>query len=273
MFASGSGAITTSGSASTSNRSSALPSTSTPLRPGTHRARRAAPSFFLTSLFLMLNAANAVEAFRLRLRPRGVWRHDRVAVGPTIMRPDETFGFVRLEPADTLRQFAARGRAVIAAARASRGWRQQARGRRHRFSFGPAVAAIHRLHQRAARQGRFDSPHRVRPVRARGQADEDARVGRGAPCARRRARRRPVLRTFRRQSRPRLTPFSRYGVAYRPRVHKGAAYADGHENRRSRGCVHFLAMPSAVLSLAHATRLYDRVTCSALIFRFILVGT
>jgi chloramphenicol O-acetyltransferase type A len=83
--------------------------------------RRGAPSFFLTSLFLMLNAANAVEAFRLRLRPRGVWRHDRVAAGPTIMRPDETFGFVRLEPADTLRQFASRGRAVIAAVEAQSG--------------------------------------------------------------------------------------------------------------------------------------------------------
>src|SRR5688500_14854938 len=58
-----------------------------------------APSFFLGSLFLMLRAANDVEAFRLRLRARGVWRHDRVAVGPTIMRADETFGFVRLEPA------------------------------------------------------------------------------------------------------------------------------------------------------------------------------
>ena len=83
--------------------------------------RRAAPSFFLTSLFLMLNAANAVEAFRLRLRPRGVWRHDRVAVGPAIMRTDETFGFVRLEPAGTLREFASRGCAVIAAAEGQSG--------------------------------------------------------------------------------------------------------------------------------------------------------
>ena len=58
------------------------------------------PSFFLTSVFLMLNAVNDVEAFRLRLRPRGVWRHDRVAVGPTILRPDETFGFARFEPAE-----------------------------------------------------------------------------------------------------------------------------------------------------------------------------
>jgi chloramphenicol O-acetyltransferase type A len=76
--------------------------------------RPAAPSFFLSSLFFMLRAANDVEAFRLRLRARGVWRHDRVAVGPTIMRADETFGFVRLEPASTLHQFATRGQAAIA---------------------------------------------------------------------------------------------------------------------------------------------------------------
>ncbi len=64
-----------------------------------------APSFFLTSLFLMLRAVNDVEAFRLRLRPRGVWRHDRVGVGPTIRRPDETFGFARFEPAGSLNEF------------------------------------------------------------------------------------------------------------------------------------------------------------------------
>jgi chloramphenicol O-acetyltransferase type A len=64
-----------------------------------------APSFFLVSLFLLLRAVNDVEAFRLRLRPRGVWRHDRVAVGPTIRRPDDTFGFARFEPADTLDEF------------------------------------------------------------------------------------------------------------------------------------------------------------------------
>jgi chloramphenicol O-acetyltransferase type A len=62
-------------------------------------------SFFLVSLFLMLRAVNDVEAFRLRLRRRGVWRHDRVAVGPTIRRPDDTFGFARFEPADTLGEF------------------------------------------------------------------------------------------------------------------------------------------------------------------------
>lgn len=85
--------------------------------------RRGAPSFFLTSLFSMLRAANDVEAFRLRVRPRGVWRHDRVAVGPTIMRADETFGFLRLEAAETLKQFAAQAQPAVARATVQTGLR------------------------------------------------------------------------------------------------------------------------------------------------------
>lgn len=85
--------------------------------------RRGAPSFFLTSVFSMLRAANDVEAFRLRLRPRGVWRHDRLAVGPTILRADDTFGFVRLEAAGTLNAFAARAQPAIARATAETGLR------------------------------------------------------------------------------------------------------------------------------------------------------
>jgi chloramphenicol O-acetyltransferase type A len=86
--------------------------------------KRGAPSFFLTSLFLMLNAANAVEGFRLRLRPRGVWRHDRVAVGPTILRADETFGFARLEATRTLREFVTNGQTAIAEATTHTGLRE-----------------------------------------------------------------------------------------------------------------------------------------------------
>ena len=78
--------------------------------------KRGAPSFFLTSVFAMLNAVNDVEAFRLRLRPRGVWRHDAVAVGPTIRRPDDTFGFARLEPAGSLEMFVERSTVAIAEA-------------------------------------------------------------------------------------------------------------------------------------------------------------
>ena len=80
--------------------------------------RPGSPPFFLTSLFLMLRAVNGVDAFRLRLRARGVWRHDHVAVGATIPGPDGTFRFVRLEPSNTLNQFVARGRTAIAEAAA-----------------------------------------------------------------------------------------------------------------------------------------------------------
>lgn len=74
------------------------------------------PPFFLASLFLMLKAANETEAFRLRLRKRGVWLHDRIAVGPTILRADETFAFVRLEPSGSVEEFVRTGQAAIAKA-------------------------------------------------------------------------------------------------------------------------------------------------------------
>jgi chloramphenicol O-acetyltransferase type A len=72
------------------------------------------PPFFLSSLFLMLRAANGTEAFRLRLRKRGVWRHDRLAVGPTLLKPDHTFTFTRIEWATTLKRFIADGRKAMA---------------------------------------------------------------------------------------------------------------------------------------------------------------
>jgi len=88
--------------------------------PVWHQCRkRAGAPFFLTSLFLMLGAVNQTEAFRLRLRKRGVWLHDCLAVGTTIPRADETFGFVRLEPSGSLEQFVKAGKAAIAKASGS----------------------------------------------------------------------------------------------------------------------------------------------------------
>ena len=81
--------------------------------------RPGGPPFFLASLFLMLQAANAIEALRRRLRPRGVWVHDRVGVAPTIAREDGTFGFVRLESCTRLDRFVVQGRAAIANASAA----------------------------------------------------------------------------------------------------------------------------------------------------------
>lgn len=65
----------------------------------------AGPSFFLASVFLALRAANEVEAFRTRVRENGAWIHDRVSITPTVLRADETFAFVRLEPAATFGEF------------------------------------------------------------------------------------------------------------------------------------------------------------------------
>jgi chloramphenicol O-acetyltransferase type A len=78
------------------------------------------PPFFLASLHLMLEAANATEAFRLRVRKSGAWLHEQVAVGPTIPRDDGTFGFARLEQAQAFDRFVADGERAIEGSR-SRG--------------------------------------------------------------------------------------------------------------------------------------------------------
>lgn len=71
------------------------------------------PSFFLASVFLALRAANEVEAFRTRVRENGAWIHDRVSITPTVLRADETFAFVRLEPAATFGEFARNSAAAL----------------------------------------------------------------------------------------------------------------------------------------------------------------
>src|SRR6185369_2641776 len=58
-----------------------------------HASARDRRSFFLATSFAVLFAANETEAFRLRIRPDGVWRHDVVGLGTTVMCEDETFRF------------------------------------------------------------------------------------------------------------------------------------------------------------------------------------
>jgi chloramphenicol O-acetyltransferase type A len=72
------------------------------------------PPFFLATVFLMLSAANQTEPMRLRVRGHRVWLHDRVAVGTTVMKRDETFGFARLEHAESFEEFRTRSEAEIA---------------------------------------------------------------------------------------------------------------------------------------------------------------
>lgn len=60
-----------------------------------------------------MHAANEVDAFRLRLRDDGVWKHDRLVISSTVLRPDETFGFVLFEPLDSFDEFETHGREAI----------------------------------------------------------------------------------------------------------------------------------------------------------------
>lgn len=70
-------------------------------------------SFFLASVFSALRAANAVEAFRTRIRGDRVWVHDEVSITPTVLRADGTFAFVRLDPAATYGEFEQRSAPAV----------------------------------------------------------------------------------------------------------------------------------------------------------------
>lgn len=70
-------------------------------------------SFFLATLFASLRAANQIDELKLRLREDGVWRHDRIHAGSTLIRPNETFGFGYFEFVDDYDEFERRGRKEI----------------------------------------------------------------------------------------------------------------------------------------------------------------
>lgn len=76
------------------------------------------PSFTLGTLFAAMHAANAVEAFRLRLREDRVWCHDAVGIGCTVPRPDRTFGFAYFAHETSFSRFAAEGAREMERARA-----------------------------------------------------------------------------------------------------------------------------------------------------------
>jgi chloramphenicol O-acetyltransferase type A len=81
-----------------------------------HRRSRESggPSFFLASLYASTRASNSIEEFRLRLRAEGVWLHERVHAGSTVLRQDGTFGFAYFDERPDLASFVERGRAEIA---------------------------------------------------------------------------------------------------------------------------------------------------------------
>ena len=84
-------------------------------------AKRLGVPFFLYYLYQALAAANAVEAFRLRIENGQVYRYDQVHASATIGRPDHTFGFSFLEFQPTLAEFVAGAQPEIAAVQAAGG--------------------------------------------------------------------------------------------------------------------------------------------------------
>jgi chloramphenicol O-acetyltransferase type A len=86
-----------------------------------HCRRDRSLSFTLASLYLGSRAANSVEALRMRIRGDEVWVHDVVHFGTTVIRPDNTFAFARVEHRDSYEAFARDGREVLERARTSTG--------------------------------------------------------------------------------------------------------------------------------------------------------
>ena len=79
------------------------------------------PSLFMSTVFALLHAANAVEAMRLRVRGQRVLRHHRVNVSTTVLREDETFGLALLPYADDFATFTADAERKITEVKNGRG--------------------------------------------------------------------------------------------------------------------------------------------------------
>ncbi|MFN2239720.1 MAG: CatA-like O-acetyltransferase [Thermoanaerobaculia bacterium] len=81
-------------------------------------------AFTIAMLWALLRAVNEVEAFRLRFRADGsLWLHDRVGLGPTVLRDDGTFGFARLPYAEDRAAFVDHAAIELARARGETGLR------------------------------------------------------------------------------------------------------------------------------------------------------
>lgn len=86
-----------------------------------HHAKDLGQSFFLTYLHAILTAANASEALRSRMESDQVCVYDAIHAGPTVGRPDHTFGFCRISYAPEYHPFAAQATRDMARVRAATG--------------------------------------------------------------------------------------------------------------------------------------------------------
>lgn len=78
-------------------------------------------SFFLRYLHAILESTNQTDAFRLRMESDQVVDYACIHSGPTIARPDHTFGFCLIEYAPEFPEFALKAKPAIERVKASQG--------------------------------------------------------------------------------------------------------------------------------------------------------
>lgn len=83
--------------------------------------RQSASSFFLTCLYLSIQASNEIEAFRYRLRDDAVVVHEVIHGSSTVARDDGTFGFAYFDFSPDFRRFSEEGSQALAEVRAGTG--------------------------------------------------------------------------------------------------------------------------------------------------------
>ena len=77
-------------------------------------------SFFLYYLYKSLEAANRVDAFKMRIEEDQVVMYDHIHSGSTINRPDGTFGFSHIHFSENIHEFFAEAQEEIERVRSSR---------------------------------------------------------------------------------------------------------------------------------------------------------
>ena len=77
-----------------------------------NEARRESNSLTLLSLYYVAQAANDVEAFRLRLEDGKVVRYDKIFPGSTVLHDDDSFGFAYFPHTDDKEYFLTEGRKI-----------------------------------------------------------------------------------------------------------------------------------------------------------------
>ena len=83
--------------------------------------RQTSSSFFLTYLHHILQAVNETDAMRYRMESDSVVDYATIHSGPTIGRPDHTFGFCLIEYAPNFEDYATRAAIAMGRVRATSG--------------------------------------------------------------------------------------------------------------------------------------------------------